>query len=66
MPPKTIPCDNVRTDGAICGEPALIHLVHYIYDMKQEGDETLHVLRGTSYEVDCPSCGRRRQVVQHS
>jgi hypothetical protein len=66
MPPKTIPCDNVRSDGAICGEAALIHLVHYIYDMKQEGDETLHVLRGTSYEVDCPSCGRRRLVVQHS
>ncbi len=66
MPPKTIPCDNVRSDGASCGEPALIHLVHYIYDMQPEGDETVHVLRGTSYEIDCPTCGRRQLVVRHS
>jgi hypothetical protein len=41
-------------------------MVHYIYDIQQEAGDTIHVLRGTSYEVDCPVCGRRQQVVRHS
>jgi hypothetical protein len=63
MPPKTIACNNSRGDGSPCGEPALVHTVHYIYDMQARGGDTLHVLRGASYDVDCPRCGRRVQIV---
>jgi hypothetical protein len=67
MPPKTIPCDNARHDGAPCGETALVHMVHYMYDMGQQpgSTEPVHVLRGTTYDIECPRCGRRQQTVNH-
>ncbi|HEX6964141.1 MAG TPA: hypothetical protein VF175_19895 [Lacipirellula sp.] len=64
MPPKTIVCENRRGDGSPCGEAALVHMIHYIYDMKNHGDDTLHVLRGASYDIECPRCGRREQIVR--
>jgi hypothetical protein len=67
MQPATIICDNRRADGAPCGENALVHMVHYIYAAEQgAGQEAItHVLSETHYDIECPRCGRRTQIVTH-
>jgi hypothetical protein len=65
MQPKTVLCNNVRDDGVVCGENALVHMVHYIYDMQQKrgAADVTHVLRAISYDIECPRCGRWEQLV---
>lgn len=57
----TITCDNRDRDGGPCETTALVHSITYIYDRDRPalGDPVIEV----EYEVECPNCGRRRQVV---
>ena len=67
MQPATITCDNPRADGAPCGATALVNLVHYHYGAVERvnwiGDTK--ELREAHYEIDCPRCGQRTQVVKY-
>lgn len=66
MQPATIKCDSQGAERPRCGADALVHLVHYVYGLEQKpGQSTAsHVLRETRYEIQCPRCGRRTQVVK--
>jgi hypothetical protein len=67
MQPAMITCNNQRADGAPCGEPALVRLVHYHYG-SVGGPNSLgdaKELREARYEIECPRCGKRTQVVKY-
>jgi hypothetical protein len=66
MQPATIICDNQRADGSPCGQTALVVLVHYHY---RAGEQPAwfgarHQLSEAHYEIHCPHCGPRLQVVK--
>lgn len=67
MQPATVTCDNPRADGAPCGETALILMVHYHYGTvgKLNWLSDTKELCEAHYEIDCPRCGKRTQVVKY-
>jgi DNA-directed RNA polymerase subunit RPC12/RpoP len=61
-----IRCDAVRTQGARCGRTARILATKYVFARQpDERDQIHHVLRQTHYEIRCPECGVRIQIVKH-
>jgi hypothetical protein len=67
MQPETVICESRAADAALCGETALVHVVHYVYGLEPDAgrEASKHVLRETRYDIECPRCGRRTQIVRH-
>jgi hypothetical protein len=63
MSVKIIVCTSDLLSGRVCGETAIVHNVHYLYDRASwPGAETDEfVLRATIYQITCPRCGDREQ-----
>jgi hypothetical protein len=61
-----IKCDAVRVQGARCGRTARILATKYVFAREPDDrDRIQHVLRQTHYQIHCPECGVRIQVVKH-
>jgi hypothetical protein len=67
MRARTITCEAVGADGALCGETAVVHMIHYVYGVSSDSNARgfNHVHRETHYDIECPACGLRTQVVCH-
>lgn len=67
MQPSLINCDNLRADGTVCGENALIHRIHYVLAKGHDSgqDEPTYALKETRYQISCPRCGRRTRIERH-
>ena len=65
---KTIDCDARQPNGLACGETAIIHKTHHHYANTMYapggGGRFQQILLETHYEIECPHCGRRTQVVK--
>jgi hypothetical protein len=65
---KTIVCDGHKPSGLTCGETAVIHSAQYVYNSFMfkpgMGGRMDPNLQETHYDVECPHCGRRTQVVK--
>lgn len=59
MEPTTIVCDS-------CGGAAVVQAAHHTYSTRMYGARggLEPVLVETRYEIECPKCGERIQVVE--
>jgi hypothetical protein len=60
---KIIVCTNDLFSGQVCGETAIVHNVHYLYDRASWPAAETHefVLRASIYQITCLCCGDREQ-----
>ena len=64
--PKVI-CDALGRNGAPCGQAARVNAARYLYALETDDDGAeRHVLRQSHYDIACPACGTRTQVVHHA
>jgi len=59
-----ITCDKEGAQGKVCGAVALVLKVQYKYDTLSfsKGRGFGPKLVETRYEIECPKCGKRKQV----
>jgi hypothetical protein len=63
MRPGNIICNSIGADGKLCGATAVVHEVHYRYDVATSlalgGARVLTEIRS---DIQCPRCGYRTQL----
>ena len=68
MEVETVVCNARIPGGGVCGATATVLAVQRFYDTfmyKPGAGGRFDVqLRETHYEIDCPHCGRRTQIVK--
>jgi hypothetical protein len=64
--PHLLTCDAKRPTGEVCGAAALVHASQHEYDtlVYQGKGGYQYKLRASHYEVECPNCGKRTQIVK--
>ena len=67
MEPEPRKCDADLGDGKRCQEMAMVLGIHYHYGTRPGvATPTVHYLRETHYQIRCPKCGERTQIVKAS
>jgi hypothetical protein len=65
MLPK-IRCNAVLPNGEKCGASAEVSEIHYSYSPRvvNAAGDVEQILTETVYDIECPSCGTRKQRVK--
>ena len=65
--PTTLICNGRTPDGRVCGATALVIAARPVIDSQMYrggGGIIRDVLRETHYDIECPRCGSRTQIVK--
>jgi len=58
----TVICNAVKSDGSVCGPPAIVHNSRHEFRTKLYGHHSgqiSHELTVSHYDIECPQCGLR-------